>query len=158
MGDRGTTTWSKDGGTLSTEAQCGLPSSLPSRQMPVKSRPRDSESGTNRRDPQPSTLKKTFISQPGSAVCWIKTLTTPERKRAAVEHTARPESIFGSLVHNLIERRENVVGELQLGDGCPAHRGETDPKSGDTLLSAYGDKFIRERRCRQSLTLLTVAY
>ena len=42
--------------------------------------------------------------------------------------------ILGGLVDDLIECREDVVGELKFGDGRFAHRGESDSETSDSLF------------------------
>mmetsp|Transcript_36737 Transcript_36737/g.121768 ORF Transcript_36737/g.121768 Transcript_36737/m.121768 type:complete len:371 (-) Transcript_36737:30-1142(-) len=57
-----------------------------------------------------------------------------DRQPAAVELGARAVPELSSLVANLVHRREDVVGELDLGDGGATHRGQPDPKSHEPLL------------------------
>ena len=50
---------------------------------------------------------------------------------------------LGGLVDDLVEGGEDVVGELDLGDGSVAHGGYADPEARDAL---GGDERVTEGR------------
>jgi len=58
-----------------------------------------------------------------------------ERKPATVPLVPRPVPELGSLVNNLIERREDVVSELNLRNRSPSHRSISNSKPGNALLA-----------------------
>ena len=70
-----------------------------------------------------------------------------DRQTSHIEHTSTTITIFSGLIHDLIESREDIIRELNLGNRGVAHSSHTNSKTSDTLFHFKSTSRTSKRKC-----------